>query len=333
MLSTPVITAVRKAYPEAYIAFCAAPHARELIDTNPALNEVIILDKKNKHRGLTGMAAFVMELRKKDFDMALILHPAARVHIACFLAGVKRRIGYNRKWPLLLTETIPHTKQEGKKHEVEYNFDIIRHIGIDPVSSKLIIGPHKYADDKVRLLLAEHGLGEKTGFVAVHPGASCPSKRWPAKRFAAVIDRISDKHSVKVILIGGPDDRAYSETVRKSCASVPLDLTGETSIAELAALLSRASLLVSNDSGPVHIAVAAGTPVIAIFGRSDPGLSPKRWGPLGPADIVFHKNVGCAACLAHKCDKGFKCLEVISEDEVLEAVTNVLTAPIRHVKM
>ena len=91
-------------------------------------------------------------------------------------------------------------------------------------------------------------------------------------------------------------------------------------------MLKRCRLLISNDSGPVHIAVAVGTPVVSIFGRLDPGLSPQRWGPVGPRDIVIHKDVGCKECLAHNCKIGFKCLEAISVDEVLSAAERLLAA-------
>ena len=107
---------------------------------------------------------------------------------------------------------------------------------------------------------------------------------------------------------------------KKNC----VNLSGKTSVADVASVLRRVKLFISNDSGPVHISCAVGTPVIAIFGRSDRGLSPSRWGPTGERDIVLHKDVGCDECLAHNCNKKFKCLEAVTVDEVLAAAAKIL---------
>jgi ADP-heptose:LPS heptosyltransferase len=103
-----------------------------------------------------------------------------------------------------------------------------------------------------------------------------------------------------------------------------VNLAGRTSVADVAGILRRSKLFISNDSGPVHIACAVGTPVVAIFGRSDRGLSPERWGPTGKNDIILHEDVGCVECLAHNCKKGFMCLEAITVDDVLAAAEKIL---------
>ena len=103
-----------------------------------------------------------------------------------------------------------------------------------------------------------------------------------------------------------------------------LDLSGKTTVAELASLLKKCALFVSNDSGPVHVSSAVGTPVISIFGRKDPGLGPQRWGPVGKDDIIFHKETECTRCLAHNCSREFLCLSAVSEDEVLSEAQTIL---------
>ncbi|MDD5439371.1 MAG: lipopolysaccharide heptosyltransferase II [Candidatus Omnitrophica bacterium] len=323
MLSTPVITAVRAHYPDSYIAFCAGPAAGPLLETNPSLDEVIVFDKRGRHRGAAGMMMFVRELRRRKFDLAIVLHPTERIHLACFLAGIRKRCGYRLKWPFLLTHTIPHTKHQGLRHEVEYNLDLVRSLGLQPGDKRLFVRVSKTAAEVAQAFFSEHGIPEGGTVVCIHAGASCPSKRWPASSFAAVIDRLSKK-GVHVVLVGGQDDRRYSDLVVKQAAVTIADLTGRTSTGELAAVLSKSNLLISNDSGPVHVAVALEVPVVAIFGRSDPGLSPVRWGPRGLRDVVLHKNVGCVTCLAHRCDKGFKCLTAITVDEVVSAAERLL---------
>ena len=125
-------------------------------------------------------------------------------------------------------------------------------------------------------------------------------------------------------MIAGNEDKDFGDKVASSVKSNCVNLSGKTSVADVASVLRRAKLFISNDSGPVHIACAVGTPVVAIFGRSDRGLSPRRWGPTGERDIVLHKDVGCLECLAHDCDKNFKCLEAVTVDEVLAASDKIL---------
>ena len=126
------------------------------------------------------------------------------------------------------------------------------------------------------------------------------------------------------MIISGAVDQVFGNKVASLLDNRCLNLSGNTSVADVASVLKRARLFISNDSGPVHIACALGTPVIAIFGRSDRGLSPDRWGPSGKRDIVLHKDVGCDTCLAHDCRMGFRCLEAITVEEVLAAADEIL---------
>jgi ADP-heptose:LPS heptosyltransferase len=132
--------------------------------------------------------------------------------------------------------------------------------------------------------------------------------------------------SCTVIIVAGPSDHVVGDAVAHACRQPVLNASGEMSIAELSEILRRSALLISNDSGPVHVAVAVGTPVVDIFGRNQRGLSPKRWGPLGPHDQVLHKEVGCDRCLAHDCDIAFQCLTEISVAEVLSAARATMAA-------
>ncbi len=324
-LSTPVIKALRRACPDAYIAFMVRPYAEDIVTGNPFLDEVIIYDKQGAHKNFPATLLFALRLRKKRFDTALILHPTNRAHIIAFAAGIPNRIGWDRKMPMLLTMALKDEKYLGQKHEFEYNFDILRAAGVE-VSEKSLYIPVKEEDDSaVRSKLAEKGISDSDALLAVHPGASCASKRWPLERFASLIDRLKARYDVKIVLVSGPEEAAQVAALKKTIADDAADLSGRTSVGELAALLKRCRLFISNDSGPVHIAAAVGTPSIVIFGRKQPGLSPKRWGPVGKDDAVLHKDVGCEVCLAHDCEKGFQCLKAVTIDEVFEAVERLAT--------
>jgi len=325
VLSTPVLKAVRDAYPDSHIAFMVAPHAREIADGNPYINEVIVYDKAILHKGVFDGAKFVYGLARKRFDIAIMLHPTRRTHLLSFFSGIPKRLGYERKMGLILTDRIPDKKHLGLKHEIDYTLGLLRYIGIEPTNRKLYVPVDNDSEDRVRRILADGGISDGDKIVAINPGASCRSKRWPAERFAEVADALARELGVKIVVVSGSQDKSFADSTLSAMKTGALDLSGKTTIRELACLLKRSSLFISNDSGPVHIACAVGTPVISVFGRSDRGLSPRRWGPTNKIDRVIHKDVGCEICLAHKCKAELKCLAAITADEVVRNAKEMLS--------
>jgi lipopolysaccharide heptosyltransferase II len=323
LLSTPVIAAVRKAYPSAYIAMMVSPVARDIIDGNPYLDEVVIYDKDVGHRSWWHSWRFARALRRKRFNLALILHPTNRVHLVTYASGIPRRIGYNRKFGFLLTDRIKHAKHLGERHERDYNLDLARFIGVPTLDDNLYMPIRASSEQWVAELFCRQGISEGMPLVALHPGASCPSKIWPHERFAQVADALSRQYGCTTIVVAGPADRGLSERVVRAMRSPVINLAGQTSLSQLASVLKRCRLFVSNDSGPVHLACAVGVPVVAIFGRNQPGLSPLRWKPLGERDRILHKDVGCIECYAHNCAKGFKCLSAVTVGEVVAAAQGI----------
>jgi len=300
------------------------PYCRDIVEGNPYLDEVIIYDKEAGEKGLAGNMNFIRMLRAKNFDIAVILHPTARTHLVAALAGIPERVGYDKKWGFLLTKRIPHTKQFGLKHEIDYTLDILKYIGIEPDGRALYMPVSRASEEKIGRIFALNGINEKDIVITVNPSASCPSKRWPAERFAAVADTLAERHGAKVVIISDLDHKTCGDKVQSFMKHKYLNLSGNTTVADVASILRRTRLFISNDSGPVHIACAVGAPVIAIFGRNDRGLSPERWGPTGALDASLHKDVGCEVCLAHDCAKGFQCLEAVTAEDVLAAAEKIL---------
>lgn len=324
LLSTPVIKAFRDAYPNAYIAMMVSPYAKDIIDGNPYLDEVITYDKEAAHKSWVGSIKFSFALKKKRFELAVILHPTNRVHLVVFFAGIPRRIGYDRKFGFLLTDRIRHTKQLGQKHELEYNLDLVRYLGIQPQDKNLFMPIKPESEHWIEELFKQERIDKCDKLLAIHPDASCISKIWPASRFAEAADKLVEKYGFKVLIIAGPKDTAKASAVARNMRHLAINLAGRTRLSQLASLLARCQLFISCDSGPVHIASAVGVPVISIFGRNQRGLSPKRWGPTGKKDQILHKEVGCIECLAHNCIKDFACLMAISVDDVLNAVDSIV---------
>ncbi len=321
VLTTPAIAALRKAFPHVRLAVLIAPGNRELLEGNPSVDEILVDDRKGKHRGFAGFLSLVKEIKKRQFDIAFVFHTKKRTNLLCFWAGIPQRAGYrNEKLGFLLTHPLADTRPQGLKHESEYCLDVLRSLEIPINNASPYVPVSIQGQQWVQQFLKGQGVGPQEALIAIHPGASCISKRWMPERFAQVADELIRRKAGRVVFVGGAENREIMKNVLAALKSPVIDATGKTSLGQLAALLKRCRLLVSNDSGPVHMAGALSVPVISIFGRNQAGLSPVRWGPLGPKSRILHKEVGCPVCLAHNCQIEFKCLTEIEPREVLEAV-------------
>jgi len=325
VLSTPVIRELRDHFPHAHIAMMVRSGCSELVEGNPWLNEVIVYDKEGKHKTPAATLAFARSLARHAFDTAIVLHPSNRSHWIPWLAGIKVRIGYGRKNAWLLTHRISHVKQEGTQHEAAYTLQMLEVFGIHPGPPRPYVPVLEPAAERVAQWLMEAGVGTDEPLIAIHPSASCVSKRWIPERFAQVADRLITEKGVRICLVGGAEDSDLVQAVSAHMRGSALNFAGRLRLRELAALLQRCRLLISNDSGPVHVAAAVGTRVVDIFGRNQKGLSPSRWGPLGEGHTVLHKEVGCVKCLAHRCDIAFKCLTTLDVQTVYSAAVEVLS--------
>ena len=325
LLSTPVFEALRLGFPKAHLACLTFLENRELVEGNPFLDEVILYDKRGSEKGWIGNLWFARRLAEKRFDTVVHLHPTNRMHWVSWLAGIPVRIGYRKKNAWALTRTLEDRKGEGLKHESEYNFDLLKFLGVPPGEKFKTHFPLK-EKDRVSLDFYSRniGLSLEAPYVVLNPSASCPSKVWPAERFARLAGRLQEKFGFPVVLIGSRQDRLQAAEVKRFVSRPVIDLSGKLSIGCLGWLLKGARLLISNDSGPVHLARAVETPVISIFGRNLAGLSPTRWGPLGDGGRVIHKEVACPVCLAHNCRINFLCLDVVSVDDVFKEAVKFL---------
>ncbi|HPN72815.1 MAG TPA: glycosyltransferase family 9 protein [Candidatus Omnitrophota bacterium] len=324
ILSIPAVKRLREVLPDSHIAFMVAAENRELVENEKYIDEIIVYDKKRAQKGIFSNLLFSWGLRKKKFDMAIALHPSNRTHFVIFAAGIPRRIGYDKKWPIFLTDKLPHEKQLGKKHEVDYNLGVIASAGFNIAGcdrKPAVTVPEKTVQAVKKLL---EGAGVSGKIAVIHPGASCRSKTWPPERFAETADILSERYGVSVVIIGDTSCSEAARSISGRMRKKPLDLTGRLGLGQLAALFSLASVTVSNDSGPAHLAAAAGSPVVVIFGRNDPGISPARWAPVTEKSRILHRPPDCSPCLAHNCRIDFLCLRNIEVGEVVSAAGEIM---------
>lgn len=325
ILSLPVAEALRKVFPDAYIAMMVQPRIADLLYKNPYIDEVIVYDKDGLHKGFLKGLEFIVWLMKKRFDMAIVLHTTVRVNLICAFAGIHKRVGYARgKMDFLLTDKLEYTKRLGGKHESEYSLDILRYLGINAQLAVPEIYVKDIDEESMYKMLNNAGIKNGEKFIVLHPGASCISKKWPAEKFAKLADELIKCMKVRVVISLHPDEADIGAKIVPLMENKPVLLCSKTTLGEFAALLKNAILVISNDSGPVHIASACKTPVISIFGRNEKGVSPVRWRPLGQKSAAIQKDAGCVKCLAHNCKKNFLCLQLITVNDVLEEAKKLL---------
>ncbi len=315
VLTTPIIKILRDHFPKSHLAFLTRPQTREIVDGNPYLDEIIIYDPQKAHRGILKTLLFSKALQKKKFDVAIFFNTKNRVDWIGLLSKIAMRIGYRRKHGGLLTHTLADKKGEGEKSEAFYNEDLLSFLNVPKIHSTELYFPENLeAKTKINIFLKKNKI--EAPYVVINVSTSSPSKQWPLRNFSALCQLLYKKLNLHIILIGKNID------CKKVMESVffPLVSVAETfSLSELAALLKNALLHISNDTGPMHIASAVGTPVISIFGRSRPGLSPKRWAPLKGENFILQKKINCSPCLADLCSLDYDCLKATKIEEVFYA--------------
>jgi len=324
ILSAPAIQNLKGHFPDAHVAFMCRPYTKQILEGNPYLDEIITYDKYGRHKDVWSSIKFIFYLRRKKFDWAVILHPTNRVHLITFFSGIPFRAGWKRKMGFLLTRGVFHDKQEGKKHELEYTLDILKEINIPIVTKSTYFSVTKAAEENIHKLLSQCRVKEDDKVIVIHPSASCRSKRWPQEYFLELVKLLKEKINARIVVITAKGEEEFGQRIVED--KDVIDLRGKLDIREVGALLKRTTLFISNDSGPVHIAWSLKVPVISLFGRKNPGLSPLRWQPLGENSFYIHKDAGCRKCLAHLCKKDFLCLRKISPQEVYLLAQQILSA-------
>lgn len=288
LLNLPAMAALKAALPQASLTLLANPQLEPLLRDVPWIDRILPYQPDPTAWWLIEAVRLAGRLRRERFDLAIVSNPTKVFHVAVWLAGIPQRVGYDRKWGGLLTRRIPDDKALGESHEVEYNLQLIRALGLPFADPPWRLPRFEREESDIAQLLARQGVGAGDRVVAVHPWTSNPRKAWPIERYQQLIRLAGERPGIRTVLIGGPEATGRAEAAIPSGAPV-VNLTGRLTLRQLAAFLARAAVLVSNDSGPVHVAAAVGTPTIVLFGTSEPGTGPRRWGPWGPGHRVIWK--------------------------------------------
>lgn len=305
MLNIPALRALKSAFENVRIIAVVDPYVKDLAQCIPLIDEVIEWSR-GKH-SLAQKIKFINLLKARRIDAAVMLNPSKEFNIFTYLSGIPVRVGYARKWDFLLTHKIEDMKHLGVKHEVEYNLELVGLLGAGTDDKRLFLSVD---NGIIKNLVEDYGIKESDTLVALHPWASDPIKEWPLANFMALVRRLLLEKNIKVVIVGGKDELGRAQDFSKDSAAQNLiNLTGKTTLKQLAAFLKRCKLLISGDSGPMHLASAVGSKVLAIFRNDIPGKASKRWGPWGEGHIIIQKSSLSDISVDEVCDKAKEALK------------------------
>lgn len=313
--SMPAVAALRDRYPNAHITMLTLPYTAAIPRQCGYVDEVLTLDTnmvrspRNLFRAGTyrAFAAVVLRLRRERFDLCLSLYGWVAAVFA-FASGARQRIGYQGEgFPYLFTDPVPGRRFDRRRHEVQWDLALAKAVGASGDFRAPALRAPAPAVTRVAARLGALGISSHDIVVGIHGGAiNGSAKRWPAMHWAALADRLIGEYGLKVVLTGSPAERPISADIHARMAHVPIVLTGETDLDELLAVLARCDLVLSGDSGPLHMAVALGRPTVSIYGPTDPAI----YGPAprsGQAAVVIRRGLKCSPCFSLKSHVGAEC--------------------------
>lgn len=299
ILTFPALGGVWAAYPDAECHLLAGPRTADLFSGDPRIDRVWVWRKEGS---LLKQISLIGRLWRERYDWVIDFRHSL---IPLFL-------GARRRTPLLRRSI------DGLTHRAEVHRALVEALGVPAASGPIPLATGPEAERAVKEWLAADG--DNARVVVIAPGARSHLKRWPAERFADLADRLVASEKVRIVLVGDSEERFITEAVRKKMRHPALDLSGRTTIRELAALLTQADLVITNDSACLHAAEAMERPTVAIFGPTDE----RKYGPRDPGSIVVRRSLVCAPCERALCPYGHECMNGLEVEEVYEAVVRVL---------
>jgi lipopolysaccharide heptosyltransferase II len=337
--SMHAVEALHAAYPAARIVMLTLPYTAPLARLNPAVDEVVSVDTNRIRtpRGLLSPATWSeyrrthKYVRSQGFDLCVSL--SGRMASLCaFLSGARRTIGYSREaYPFLLSDPVAGGRYVERTHEVEYVRRLARHAGASLFPERASLTVPEEAHQATDRLLAQHDIAAEEKLVVIHAGSVHPSaKRWPPGSWSCFADDLHQATGARIVLIGSKSDEPVAREVVQN-ATVPIaTLVGDTTVEELLGLLARADLVASGDSGPLHLAVALGRPVVAAYGPTDPRI----YGPYNPvAPTQLHrKDLPCSPCypttVSPDCPLGDPiCMRLVTVRQMVNSAVELLSEP------
>jgi len=319
ILTLPAVASIRATYPNAHISILAKPWVADIYKLFSDLDETIIYE--NKFDTPAGVFRLAKKLKEGNFDAAILLQNAIEAAIIALAARIPLRAGYDSDARgLLLTHRVRRTKEIRQAHQIDYYLEMVKDLGCVPVTREM------HLETKINPVEAQKVFKQfipetKKMIIGMAPGATYgAAKKWFPERFAKLADRLNESFSIQAMMLGGNGDKKTAQEIANMATVKLINLAGETTLREAVHLISQCRLFISNDSGLMHIAGALNVPTIAIFGSTNPVTT----SPAGNKSIIVRKEVSCSPCLKETCPTDFRCMKLISVEDVFQEAQKLL---------
>jgi len=311
----PALKALKRKFPAAHVTVVVSPGLESLLQGTPIADRVMVFDKSQFKKSVRGFIGFGLSLRDEKYDLFIDLQPSLRSLILRGLSGADKVLVYRKQ----------KKREAGTKrlHAAENFMETLKPLGITDAVSSIELPVLPVSLQAVDRFLTERGVDISKPIIALNcsVGAARPARNWFPERFALLADRLINELGAAVVFVGGNEDRDLVRRVMDGMHGKAISAAGELPLALSAALLARCSCLVSSDTGPLHLATAVQTPVVGLYGSTDP----RRTGPVGDGHFVSIKQLPCVPCEEKDCPLGSRaCMASITVDEIFEAVRVVM---------
>lgn len=323
LMTTPVMGAIRHNFPEARISLLVVPWVMDLFLHNPHIDEVIPYFRDGRHKGLQGKRVLLRELKGRQFDLSILLQNAFEAALLAWGARIPRRAGYNtdgRGW--LLTHAVPMRTEYKKVHQTQYYLAMVRGLGLEaPDADMFLQVPDEYTT-YIHSRIKDYGY-EGRPLIVLAPGATYGSaKMWPGERYNLLAKELVRYSGAGLVILGSNQEKGTGDGIVKMVGQDgAVNLSGATTLLEAAAWIKQASLVISNDSGLMHMAAALSKPQLAIFGPTNRITT----GPRNCKAVIISHEAACAPCLKVRCPTDHRCMKNITVEEVFEAACRMLS--------
>jgi len=340
LFTTPVIKALRQQYPDSFIGYWSNSRVKPILESNSQINKVFDISRgdlkkiyqESFFKGISLAIKLVWEIKREHFDICFDFSLDHRYSLLAKIIGIRQRIGFNYKGRgRFLTKRIDLAGYQ-EKHVVEYYLELLKFLNISVQDKSLYLAVLPETELKAKNIFASAGIEENDCVIGVAPGAGgswgkdAAYKHWPALKFVQVADRLAAELKAKIVILGDESERKIAEVMVHAMRNKPIDLTGKTSLDILPAVIKNCNLLITNDGGPMHMAVALGVRSVSVFGP----VSELVYGPYPEKrnHVVLKWDMSCRPCYKNfrmpVCENDRECLRQVSVDAVFDAVVKLL---------
>jgi len=324
IMTTPALCNLRRHFPAAHITLLAKPWVIPVFEHNPDVDEIMVFETEGRHKAHIGLWRLARDMRRRDFDMAILFQNAFEAALLAFMAGIPRRIGFTTDGrSLLLNHRVRTWRPLKKGHLIDYYLGLLEGAGITAVDRKLTLVVTDEEHRAAREEIVQSGLGDRPWLVGFNPGATFgTAKRWPAHHYAQLGRRFIDDTGAGILIFGAAAEQALGDQIAADIGPGCTNLCGRTTLRQAMALIQACDLFITNDSGLMHVAAAFDIPQVALIGPTDPVAT----GPSNSTSMMLRDPDACRLmpCMKPHCPTDHRCMTALTVDRVFNAGTELI---------